>query len=117
MASFRQLKEQREARQFTGATRAVVAPAGDVAGPSSASANSLQDVILEAPRPVIASEVYTPLHTIDSESPTPLRLEENPNIQRRQTDDRGRGLFWCPSDGRRVGRGELNIPALSIDTC
>jgi hypothetical protein len=33
-------------------------------------------------------------------------LEENPEIQLRGVEGKGRGLFWCPSDGRTLPKGE-----------
>ena len=86
MSSFKQLKEEREARQ---------------AGPASVS------------RPRAANELAPPQSALQAGTsatlplrPTQERLEGNGDLQVRMTKDRGRGLFWCPSDARRAGRGE-----------
>jgi hypothetical protein len=67
----------------------------DVAGPSSVPAEPPRQI------PVPAATPSASIPAISS----PMHLQENRDIQLRLSDGKGRGLFWNPSDGRRVGRG------------
>jgi hypothetical protein len=97
MSSFKQLKAKREERSILGPK------------PYSTLQQSTKPAI---PAITIESEVTASPTASTSSAPftasTPLqeRLKENNDLKVRHIEGKGRGLFWEPQDGRRIGRGE-----------
>jgi hypothetical protein len=44
----------------------------------------------------------------------PTALKENPDVQIREVEGMGRGLFWCPSDGRVLSEGEFTVQSHAL---
>lgn len=95
MASFKQLKEKRDARQFSLSIK------------TEPSSHSNDDV------------------TVQDASEKAVALDEIDEVKVKRSSDKGRGLYWCPKDDRRLGRGttilrlnpELTVPtSQSVDT-
>ena len=113
MASFRQLKEQREAKQSVVVPQAIAGPSKGLSNVTAIPAPDTADNLPNVRSHPAAHEAST--SSLQATAAVPVlqhRVQENPEIQLKETDDKGRGLFWCPSDGRRVGRGEYVSLAL-----
>lgn len=89
MASFRQLKEKRDARSLAVASR-----------------HDPTTLIESDISPAASNVAKSSSSSIKAYAPSQRCLDVNSDVLINMTEGKGRGLFWSPSDGRRVGRGE-----------
>ncbi|UZJ56143.1 hypothetical protein CBS101457_005463 [Exobasidium rhododendri] len=104
MSTFRQLREQREARNLITPSTAkpqerdrqeIVPPQADTGNVASSSSSTLDEKIAQSP--LLPLQVCSAL---------------NPDLQVKHIKGKGRGLFWCPSNGRKIGRGTTLLRVL-----